>query len=255
MKRVMLFGLLFLAAFLLAGGEKTVIVGKARLLELDGKLDEMAWTQTPAYAFVPGIPFAWGKPIIDRTHSDRKVAEPGTVRFLCDEKYFYLGIEMQDSDLAGEATSDEERLYMKGDTVEIFLHPTTETWYWEFYASVNEKKTAFFFPGRGRLNLPSNQQYACKGMIVKTHCDGTLNDWRDRDRGWSAEIAIPIAALTEFGTKFDNTAQWSILVVRYNYSRYLPIWEMTTFPGLSSDNPHVYEDYSPLDLPFNVEKQ
>ena len=33
------------------------------------------------------------------------------------------------------------------------------------------------------------------GMKLAVHVDGTINDDRDRDRGWTAELAIPWTAL------------------------------------------------------------
>lgn len=217
-------------------------------LRLDGVLAETAWQNTPSYPFAPGKPFAWGKPILERTGFYQEVAEETTIRFLRDDRFLYLGVEMRDSDLVGEGGADGERLYMLGDCLEIFLHPRNVPFYWEFYASINEKKTVFFFPGRGRLNLPSNSAYRCDGMIVKTAFSGTFNQPADHDQGWSAEIAIPLATLAGHGVPFDNNANWSVLVVRYNYSAWLPLWETSCFPAISTDNPHLYEDYIPLDI-------
>ena len=246
-KTILLVVLISTFPFSVPAVEKVVVLRCSNIL-LDGKLNEPEWQTTTAYTLVPGKPFSWGRPIIERTGNAKKVSEAGTVRFLYDENYLYIGLMMTDSDLVGEAVADEERLYMQGDCIEIFIHPRKQTYYWELYAAINEKKTAFFFPGRGRLNLPSNSAYACNDMLVRSTLNGSLNKWQDRDKGWNVEIAVPISSLTKFGAKFDRSEDWSILIVRYNYSRYLPIWEISCYPEMTSDNPHLYEDYITMDF-------
>ena len=109
------------------------------------------------------------------------------------------------------------------------------------------KKTSFWFPGRGRLGLPSVEDYKC-GLGVAAQCNGTLNDWRDKDKSWTAEMAMPISDLTTRGDKFGPQADWRILVSRYNYSRYLSEKELSMMPKLSETNYHLLEEYAILRL-------
>ena len=50
------------------------------------------------------------------------------------------------------------------------------------------------------------------------------------------------------GAKFDNSANWTILLARYNYSVYLQKQELTAFPQLSNVSWHIYEEYARLRL-------
>ena len=61
-------------------------------------------------------------------------------------------------------------------------------------------------------------------------------------------MAIPIKELTVHGAKFDNSANWTILLARYNYSAYLQGAELSAYPQLSNVNWHLYEEYAKLRL-------
>jgi hypothetical protein len=134
-----------------------------------------------------------------------------------------------------------------GDLMELFLKPEDHTWYWELYATPRGKKTSFWFPGRGRLGLESCYKYEC-GLRVAAQVQGTLNNWQDKDIGWTVEVAMPIKDLTARGEKFGPGARWTILVARYNYSRYLPWVENSATSQLSKTNYHLLEEYRPLKL-------
>jgi len=134
-----------------------------------------------------------------------------------------------------------------GDVLDLFLNPESETWYWELYATPGGRKTSLWFPGRGRMSLKSCSEYSC-GLRVAAQCDGTLNDWRDIDNSWTAEMAMPIKDLTARGEAFGPGARWGILVGRCNYSRYLAWKESSMPPGISKTDFHRYEDYGVLEL-------
>lgn len=217
-------------------------------IKLEKGVLDSSWDKAPSYRLQAAQPGGWGGDITRISGMDGKVLEGGYVKFLWNEKYLYVGLKMDDSDVVGEAEVDQGRLYAQGDTVEVFIHPRNQTYYWEIFGAVNEKKTCYFFPGRGRVSLDSNHHYQCHGLKVKTTVDGTLNNWHDRDKSWSIIIAVPTSALTEFGASFNNSEFWSIQIVRVNYSRYLPVWETTVFPQNNSGNPHLYEAYACLKL-------
>lgn len=109
------------------------------------------------------------------------------------------------------------------------------------------KKTSFWFPGRGRMGLNSCFRYKC-GLQVASKSNGTVNNWKDKDRYWTAEIAMPIRDLTAKGEKFGPGTKWRILIARYNYSRYLSRKELSMFPQLLQTKFHLYEEYGVLKL-------
>jgi hypothetical protein len=205
---------------------------------VDGRLDEPLWQRAPAYALA-------------RSAADCRngttPTEPGTVRLAWNAEYLYAAFEFTDSDVIEEGDADQLQQQKTGDVGELFLKPPNETWYWEFHVTPRGRKSAFFFPGKGRWGLPSGFDYQ-SGLMAAAMVDGTLNNWQDRDRGWTAELAIPVRELTARGERFGPDSEWRVLAARYNYSRYLPEKELSSAPGLPRTGFHDLEHYARLRL-------
>ncbi len=208
-------------------------------LKLDGTLSDAVWQAAPAYPLV--LPRAL-------TEQGRSLQEGGTARFGWDDRYLYMGVDLTDSDIVAEGTADGLMHNALGDTCELLIKPEGETWYWEFHLTPAGKTSSFFFPGRGRLGLPSCLAHRCE-LRGAAQCDGTLNDYTDRDRGWSGELAVPISELTARGERFGPGHRWRVLVGRYNFSRYLLTRgpELSSFPGIARVDFHCFEEYMLLD--------
>lgn len=227
-----------------------VMVAKhiVRTVRMDGHLGDPAWGNATAYPLELANHAYANLPPGTRGNVGTELREKGWVKLLWTRDFLYVGAKLDDTDLVAEARKNQSDLPGLGDALGIFLKPDEETYYWELYGSPNNLESSFFYPGRGRL-WPSG--CADKPDIrVVTSLDGTLNDWRDVDKSWTVEIAIPTKPLLQFGARFDNTSKWTILVARHNYSRYLPVKENSSAPRLScpeADN-HCYEDYADLKL-------
>jgi hypothetical protein len=205
-------------------------------LVIDGKLDEPIWKTAPAYQLLP----------MPDTASDPLLHENGSVRLAWDAKYLYLGAAFHDSDVVAEGKADNLRHYLLGDVCELFLKPGDRTWYWELYVTPAGRQTTFFFPGGGR-QLPSCL-LTDTPLMVAAQIQGTLNNWHDRDQGWTAEMAVPLSLLTAHGEHFGPGYPWRILIGRYNYSRYLSETELSSYPALSKIDFHRLKEYAHLRL-------
>lgn len=207
-------------------------------VKVDGKLDDAVWEKAAVYQMT--LP-------ADR---EGELAGGGTVRLAWDNHYLYVAVNFEDSDIVAEGERDQLKHYEFGDLLELFLHPADQTWYWELYATPGGYKSSYWFPGRGRVGLPSGYDYDC-GLKVAANCaSGTLNDWRDRDTYWTAEMAMPVNDLKSFGDSFGVETDWRILIARYDYSRYNNSKgpEYSSSPTLSQTNFHLHEDYAILKL-------
>jgi len=207
---------------------------------VDGDLDEPVWKEAKVYKMC--LP-------VDRA-ANSQLEETGEVRLAWDKEYFYVGVKFNDSDIVAEGTADQLHHYRFGDVCELFLKPADKTWYWELYVTPQGKKTTFFFPSQGRKGLPSCFEDYRSDLEVGAQCEGTLNNWQDRDGRWTAEMAMPIKDLTARGEKFGPGGDWRILIARYNYSYYLvkkgP--ELSSTPRLSVANYHLLDEYAVLKL-------
>jgi hypothetical protein len=209
-------------------------------IKLDGSLDDPAWQNACVYQL---------KLSEDRVKNGETLQSPGEVRLAWDDQYFYVGVKYYDDDVVAEGKKDQEHHYLEGDLCEVFLKSDSFTWYWELYGTPLNKKTSFWFPGRGRVGLPSMADYHC-GLIVAAEVKGTANNWRDKDEYWTLELAMPIIDLVAEGGTFSPESDWRILVARYNYSRYLDIQgpEYSMTPQLSATNYHLIKEYARLKL-------
>lgn len=215
--------------------------------EPDAAQTHPAWNNAEIYHFQPGSAGTWYREIENANNPNRKIREPGKIRFLWNENALYVGISMQDSDLTDESKADQTHIFTQSDCVELFLKSETCRNYWEIYGSAGNRKTCYHFPSRGRLGLESNNRYQAS-FTVKSLCSGTLNRWQDRDRGWKLLFRIPAEELTRHGAEWKPGSKWNFLLIRHNFSFDLPCREVTFFPSFSAGNPHFYEDWGTLEL-------
>lgn len=223
------------------GADRPVIEAQrtAVPVTVDGRLDECVWKKARAYPMAMSM---------DKIAKNGVLREPGLVRLAWDKDYLYVAFELTDSDVVAEGTKDNLHHYNLGDVGEVFLKPQGYSWYWELYVTPAGRMSTFWFPGRGRLGLPSCFDDYHFDLKVAAQCRGTLNKWQDKDIGWTAEMAVPVSQLTARGEQFGPGSRWYILVGRYNYSRYLPYIgpEYSMLPQLSETNYHLLEEYGIL---------
>jgi hypothetical protein len=238
----------FFASGYETGSSEAIAKYTSEPITIDGKLDEGAWAKAPSYSLCLPLKAYSNSPESMQKNLGKNLREKGAVKLLWDDNYLYVGAEFEDSDVVNEGKEDQSHFYLTGDLLEVFLKPAKENYYWEIYGTPNNKRTWFAIPSRGRLIFPACASYLPENLKVAATVDGTLNNWKDKDKGWTVEMAIPIKELTVYGAKFDNSANWTILLARYNYSAYLETSELSAYPQLSNVNWHLYEEYAKLRL-------
>ena len=151
-------------------------------LVIDGLLAERAWDRAEkAGPFVRSLD---GKPCTAATEA----------RLLWDDENLYVAFLAEDPNVAGEFFKDDEKLYTS-NVVEIFLNPSGEAarGYDEIEVAPTNALFDASFVGGPRQGMDLSWSSRARHAV---HVDGTLNDPRDLDRGWTVELAIPFAALT-----------------------------------------------------------
>ena len=185
-------------------------------IEIDGILAERDWDRAErAGPFVRSLD---GKPCTAQT----------VARLLWDDDHLYVAFQAEDADIATPFAKDDEPLYTS-NVVEIFLNPSGDLRrYDEIEVAPSNALFDASFTGRRQgmdLSWSSRARHA-------VHLDGTLNDPRDVDRGWTAELAIPFAALTGMPAPRPKRGDtW-----RFN------LYRLRQYPGRSGEG----QAYSPL---------
>ena len=201
-------------------------------IKIDGKLDESAWKKA--------------KPLNLKPIPRSLCTENGTVKILWDDKYVYFGGVFRDSDIIQFANKNWRHYYITGDIMEVFLAPVDKPYFWELYATPNNLKNSLFFWSGGRLGLRVRPQRRIEGMLVKSTCEGTLNNEEDHDKQWTAEMAVPIKDLEKDGGKIKPGKVWYFLIGRYNYSIHLNQKELTRSGTPRSNSFHDYKSWGTL---------
>ncbi len=227
-----------------------VTARKTEPLKIDGVLDEKEWYAAEVYSLKTARESWKNQHPALRAVYEGKVVNPGKIRLLYDEKYLYVGIEFKDDDLQAQAKKNQEMLCNKGDVAELFLKPVNANYYWEIHLSPANQHNVLFYPGRGHHLLPSviQKESPLKGIVSAVSFCGTLNDSSDRDRFWSAELAIPLAELAKKGNALKSGVSWRILFARYDYTCHQLGKELSAFPELRYFNFHSHEEYAFLYL-------
>jgi hypothetical protein len=158
-----------------------VVHRASKPLQIDGVLAEPDWDRAEkAGPFVRSL--------------DGKGCSAATeARLLWDDAFLYVAFSSEDPNVGSPFTQDDEKLYTS-NVVEIFVNPSGDSSHYDEIevAPTNALFDASFSGGPRQgmdLSWSSHAQHA-------VHVDGTLNDPRDVDRGWTAELAIPFASLT-----------------------------------------------------------
>ena len=174
---------------------------------IDGRLDEAAWQRAP-----------WTDDFID-IEGDRqpKPALRTRVKMLWDDRYFYIGADLVEPNLWATLRQHDSVIFHDND-FEFFIDPNGDNHeYYEF--EMNALNTTWDLlltrPYRDEGKAVNNWEIA--GLKSAVHLDGTLNDPRDTDRGWTIELAVPWSALGELARRPApprDGDQW-----RVNFSR------------------------------------
>jgi hypothetical protein len=184
-------------------------------MRIDGRLDERVWQTAPTSPRFVDI--LSGQPTLHDTRA--------TV--VWDDENFYVAYRVEEPRLHAKYKKHNDPIYYDND-VEMFI--AGPDGYYEFeingYNTVYEvffiweeayEKRGFAkqpdfarsklkpFNGVGFTNHPRGGrlgqfEWSYPGLKSAVHLDGTLNDDRDTDRGWTVELAFPWKGLKSLAT-------------------------------------------------------
>ena len=228
---------------------KVVVTKTNQAIKLDGKLDEAVWQTTPAFELLYADKTATMLPR-EAAMVRKDKFEGARARLLYDDKYLYVGVELDDSDVLDYVNEEQYHCYRNADTFELFLSPVNGSHYWEIYSTPKANKTGFFFPAGGMLPMEEILKFSkiMKGLDVASQIQGTLNSVKDKDKGWTTELRISRAELASKGVAFSPEQPWRILLARYNYSRYFYKYQGSFYPVLPAVDYHLRSYYADVEF-------
>jgi hypothetical protein len=197
-------------------------------LNIDGKLDENAWSRVP-----------WTEDFVDIEGSKKPAPRFRTrAKMLWDDQYFYIGAQLEEPHIWATLNKHDSVIFRDND-FEVFIDPDGDNHnYAEF--EMNALNTGWdllltrpYKDGGKALN-----SWEIPGLKTAVHVDGTLNQANDHDRSWTVELAFPWKALSELaahrGPPRDGE-QW-----RVNFSRVE--WQIDVVDGRYRKVPDKLED-------------
>lgn len=160
----------------------------AGTLVIDGKLNEASWEQAP-----------WTDEFMDIEGAHMPKPRFATrAKMLWDDEYLYIAAYMEEPHVWGTLTERDAVIFYDND-FEVFIDPDGDThFYYEF--EMNALNTIWELmltaPYRDGKNVVLNA-WDIRGIKTAVEVEGTLNDPKDTDQGWSVEIAMPWKVLSE----------------------------------------------------------
>jgi hypothetical protein len=184
---------------------------------VDGALDDPGWQSA-----------AWTTTFVDIEGNSRPVPPLRTrVRMTWDERFFYIGADLEEPHLWATITRRDAVIF-QDDDFEVFLDPDGDTRrYMELEINALGTVWDLFLPKPYREGGKAVNEWTITGLRAAVRLEGTLNNPRDRDRGWSVELALPWETLSDSGritVPPRNGDRW-----RVNFSRVK--WDLEVVDG------------------------
>lgn len=146
-------------------------------IHVDGRLDEAVWKAA--------------EPVRLSAKNGGEPEQATTVRMLWDQHYIYFAFDCVDSHIWSTMKKRDEPLYNE-EVVEVFIDADGDgTTYLEL--EVNPLGTLWdgyiFNTEERRVGILAWNSLDIRWAV---HLEGSLNERTDRDKGWSAELALPL---------------------------------------------------------------
>ena len=135
---------------------------------------------------------------------------------LWDDQNIYLFFECEDTALTSREKQFDAQPYLD-DCAEFYCIPFPDSIYMHFAFEINIEEVPYdfvqfwsFYNGRNAVIKSYNPEYE-----IKVFYEGTVNNDKDKDKGWQMELSIPFTAFTNIDT-FSAKAgtRWAFQAVR-----------------------------------------
>ena len=197
-------------------------------IHIDGRLDKAAWRMT-----------SWTGDFVDIQGAGHPRPRFRTrAKMLWDDRFLYVAAELQEPHVWATLTEHDSVIFHDND-FEVFLNPSGDGRnYFEFEINALNTGWDLFLPKPYREGGAADNSWEIPGLLTAVRVDGTVNDPRDRDRGWSVEIAFPWSAFAARAPVKRPAPgdQWRIDFSRVEWRTNITGGKYVKAPALPEDN-------------------
>jgi hypothetical protein len=189
---------------------------------IDGKLDDAVWLRAK-----------WTEDFVYITGEGEKPQFRTRVKMLWDDRAMYFAAELEEPHVWATLREHDSVIFHDND-FEVFLNPTGDTLnYFELELNAFNTTWDLFLPKPYKKGGKADNGLELIGLKTAVHIDGTINDPRDTDKGWTVEIEIPWGAYAsrypierpkageEWRVNFSRV-QWPVRIVDGKYEKTTP---------------------------------
>lgn len=173
--------------------------------DIDGRLDDAAWRDAP-----------WTADFVDIEGALKPKPRYRTrVKMVWDDVYFYVGAELEEPRVWA-TLEQRDSVICDDNDFELFVDPDADTHHY-FELEINALGTEWdlLLEKPYRDGGPARTEWTLRGLRTSVHVDGTLNDPRDIDGGWSVELAVPWSAFER--TTPEPGERWRVNFARVQW--------------------------------------
>ncbi len=198
-------------------------------IQIDGRLSEPAWQRAP-----------WTDDFVDIEGDAKPKPRFRTrVKMLWDDEYYYVAAEMEEPHVWATLTKHDSIIFHDND-FEVFIDPDGDTLeYYEFEINALNTGWDLFLDKPYRQGGKARNEWEIPGLRTAIYIEGTLNDPRDVDTGWSVEMAFPWKALAEYAHKPApprDGDEWRVNFSRVEWRHEIVDGKYQKIKGLKEDN-------------------
>lgn len=161
---------------------------RAPAMTIDGVISTAEWSKA-----------TWTSDFVDIEGSVKpNPAFRTRVKMMWDDNYLYIAAEMEEPHVWGTLTERDAVIFHDND-FEVFIDPDHGDTFNYYELEINALGTVWdlLLTKPYRDNGEAINAWDIAGLKSAVHINGTLNNPRDRDTGWTVELAMPWSVLKE----------------------------------------------------------
>ncbi len=225
-------------------------------LSLDLAKDQDVWTRAQ---LIDNFTIHWNP------QGSQKPKTSTRAKLLWDRENIYFWAEMEDRDLH-VTVNEHQGMVWTSDVFELFFKPREDKPdYYEFEVNPTNTTLELYFPSRNSGGYGKYKDLTHIDFKTVVKADGTINDAKNQDKGWTVEGRIPWKDLAPTGGRPNPGDVWKLNLCRMDYSQGVARPEQSSAAPLTKPDFHRYEDFASLkflgpektegDKPFGIEKR